>query len=98
LKPMDMEKLVKSFGHLTEEEITAGCRILDPKIDSYETARVWLWIVIRRLVDTEKFNSAKTLIEGLGWSAEFKTVIAERRNANPNHVLDAHDRMELEWL
>jgi hypothetical protein len=95
---MDLQLLIKSFGSLSEEEITTGCNTLDPRIDSYEAARQWLWILIRRLIDAKKFKAAKTVIEGLGWSSEFKTVIAKRRNADPDHVLDAHDRMDLEWL
>jgi hypothetical protein len=96
--PMDMKEMIKSFGGLTGPEITAGCHILDPKIDSYEAARMWLWIVIRRLVDAKKFKAAQTLVQGLNWSQECKDITASMRDNDPDHRITNMDRFAMEWL
>lgn len=61
---MDLAALRKSFGECTPEEITAGCNALDPRIDSYEAACQWLWIIIRRLLDANKYRAAALLLWG----------------------------------
>jgi hypothetical protein len=74
---MDLQKLVNSFGTLTESEITAGVHAIAPEITSYEMATAFLWGLFRKLIDAEKFKSAKMLIEGLGWSQQFKNVVTD---------------------
>lgn len=61
---MDLAALRKSFGECTPEEITAGCNALDPRIDSYEASCQWLWIIIRRLLDANKYRAAALLLWG----------------------------------
>jgi hypothetical protein len=61
---MDLAALRKSFGECTPEEITSGCNALDPRIDSYEAACQWLWIIIRRLLDANKYRAAALILFG----------------------------------
>ena len=93
-----MDELVKSFGTLTEDEITTGCRSLDPDVRCFEQARMWLWILIRRLVDAKKFKSAQTLVQGLNWSQECKDITASMRDNDPEHRITNMDRFAMEWI
>lgn len=61
---MDLAELRKSFGECTPEEITAGCSALDPRIESYEAACQWLWRLIRKLLDANRYRAAALVLWG----------------------------------
>jgi hypothetical protein len=95
---MNLDDLIKSFGGKTESEITAGCNAVSPEIMNYEQARLFLWKIFQRLVDSKRPRAASNFLTGLGWAEEFKEVIAARNAAEPKGHLDDYDRLIMEWL
>jgi hypothetical protein len=95
---MNLDDLIKSFGGKSEGEITACCNAVSPEIASYEQARLFLWKIFQRLVDSKRTRAASNFLNGLGWTEEFKEVIATRNSKEPKAHLDDYDRLILEWL
>jgi hypothetical protein len=95
---MNLEELIESFGGKSESEITAGCNAVAPEITNYEQARLFLWKIFQKLVDSKRPSAASNLLNGLGWTQEFKDVIAARNAKEPKAHLDDYDRLILEWF
>ena len=62
---MDIGELRDSFGSCTQEEIVAGCNRIRPAIQDWDAAQIWLWKIIRGLLDTNRYRAAARLLWGL---------------------------------
>lgn len=80
---MDLEKFVKTFGDLTEEEIVTGCHAVAPSITTYEQAELFLWKIVRGLVDSNRPKAASKMVKGLGWGDEIKKTVDYITEAHP---------------
>ena len=61
---MDIGELRDSFGSCTQEEIVAGCNRIRPAIQDWDAAQIWLWKIIRGLLDTNRYRAAARLLWG----------------------------------
>jgi hypothetical protein len=63
---MDIKKLRQLLDLGTPEEITAGCNSVNPSVESYKAAEVFLWRIVRQLIESNQWKAAAFLLYGTG--------------------------------
>jgi hypothetical protein len=61
---MDLAAFRKACGECSDEELTKACFSLDPSIKTPDQAKVWIWSVVQRMLDTERYTQAGLLLWG----------------------------------
>lgn len=61
---MDLAKFRESCGECTDEELVRAVWEIDNSVSSPDQAKGWIWALIKRLLDTERYASAGVLLWG----------------------------------
>lgn len=61
---MDLAAFRKACGDGTDEELVRACQEIDPSIQTPDQARAWIWALVKRLLDTERYGLAGLLLWG----------------------------------
>ena len=61
---MDLLSFRKSCGEGTDEEIVKAVWAIDKSVRSPDQARAWIWALIKRLLDTERYGLAGLVLWG----------------------------------
>jgi hypothetical protein len=61
---MDLLAFRKSCGECTDEELVRAVAALDPTVKTPDQAKAWIWFLIKRLLDTERYGAAGVLLWG----------------------------------
>lgn len=61
---MDLLSFRKSCGDGTDEELVRAVSVYDSSVTHPDQARAWIWFLIKRLLDTERYASAGVLLWG----------------------------------
>ena len=61
---MDLIKFRRSLGGGTDDEIVRGCADIDPTIKTPEQGKIFIWSMFKRLLETDRYASAGTLLWG----------------------------------
>jgi hypothetical protein len=61
---MDLLKFRRDCGGCSDEDLVRAVSSLDPSVQHPDQAKAWIWFVIKRLLDTERYGSAGLLIWG----------------------------------
>lgn len=61
---MDLVKFRRDCGEGTDEEVVRAVSVYDPSVQHPDQARTWIWFLIKRLLDTERYGLAGLLIWG----------------------------------
>lgn len=61
---MDLLKFRQSCGDCTDEELVKAVAALDPTVEVPDQAKAWIWALIKRLLDTERYALAGALLWG----------------------------------
>ena len=64
LAPMDLLAFRKSCGGCTDEELIRAVATIEPSVETVDQARAWLWFVIKKLLESERYTSAGLLLWG----------------------------------
>jgi hypothetical protein len=61
---MDLQSFRKTLGEGTDEEVVRGVWEIDHSVQSPDQARAWIWALVKRLLDTERYALAGLLLWG----------------------------------
>jgi hypothetical protein len=61
---MDIAQFRKDCGGCSDEELTQAVARIDPSVQSADQARAWIWTLLKRLLDTDRYGLAGTLLWG----------------------------------
>ena len=61
---MDLAQFRRACGECSDQELVKACFSLDPSIQHPDQAKTWIWALIKRLLDTERYASAGLLLWG----------------------------------
>jgi hypothetical protein len=61
---MDLAKFREQLGEGTDEEVVKAVWEIDPSVREPDQARGWVWALVKRLLDTERYGSAGALLWG----------------------------------
>jgi hypothetical protein len=61
---MDLAKFRRDCGECSDEELVRAVSAYDPSVQHADQAKAWIWFLIKRLLDTERYTSAGLLIWG----------------------------------
>jgi hypothetical protein len=61
---MDLLKFRRSCGECSDEELVRAVWELDPSVRSPDQAKGYIWALVKRLLDTDRYNSAGVLLWG----------------------------------
>ena len=61
---MDLAKFRRDCGECTEEELVKAVAAIDPTVQTPDQAKAWIWFLIKRLLDTERYGLAGVLLQG----------------------------------
>jgi len=61
---MDLIAFRRSLGQGSDEELVAGVAALDPTVLTADQAKAWLWALVKRLLETERYALAGALLWG----------------------------------
>jgi len=61
---MDLAQFREKLGEGTDEEVVKAVWELDPTVQDPDQARGWIWALVKRLLDTERYGAAGTLLWG----------------------------------
>lgn len=61
---MDLVKFRRSCGDGTDEEIVRACWALDNSVTTPDQAKSWIWALVKRLLETERYGAAGTVLWG----------------------------------
>jgi hypothetical protein len=72
---MDLQTFRRNCGEGTDEQIVKAVWEIDDTVSSPDQARAWIWALIKRLLDTERYASAGLVLWGPAlWNPEPKAV------------------------
>jgi hypothetical protein len=72
---MDLLEFRKSCGGCDDESLIQAVAKIEPSVQNIDQARAWLWFLIKRLLDSERYTSAGLLLWGPAlFSSEPKAV------------------------
>jgi hypothetical protein len=61
---MDISKFRQQCGECSDKEIVAAVSEIDKTVQTPDQARAWIWALIKRLLDTERYGLAGVLLWG----------------------------------
>jgi hypothetical protein len=61
---LDLVEFRKDCGGCSDEELIAAVQKIDPTVQSVDQARSWIWVLIKRLLDTERYGLAGMVLWG----------------------------------
>src|SRR3981189_74935 len=61
---MDLVKFRRSCGEWTDEELVKAVAVIDPSVEVPDQAKAWIWALVKRLLDTERYALAGMLLWG----------------------------------
>ena len=61
---MDLVAFRKDCGACTDEELVSACAKIDPSIQHPDQAKAWIWALVKRLLDTERYGLAGLVLWG----------------------------------
>lgn len=61
---MNLAEFRASCGEGTDEELIRAVQALDPTLNHPDQAKAWIWTLVKRLLDTERYASAGLLLWG----------------------------------
>ncbi len=63
-KDVDLAKFRRSCGECTDEELVRAVAEIDPTVEVPDQAKAWIWALIQRLLNTERYALAGILLWG----------------------------------
>jgi hypothetical protein len=63
-KMLDLAKFRRSCGECTDEELVKAVAAIDPSVEVPDQAKAFLWALIKRLLDTERYALAGIVLWG----------------------------------
>ena len=68
---MDLMEFRKNCGECSDEELVKAVAVIEPSVENSDAAKAWIWIVLKKLLDTERYGAAGTLLWGSAlWNPE----------------------------
>jgi|SRR5215469_1484643 len=61
---MDLAAFRRDCGEGTDDELVSACAKIDPSIQHPDQAKAWIWALVKRLLDTERYGLAGLLLWG----------------------------------
>ena len=61
---MDLAKFRRDCGECTDEELVRAVAAYDPSVQTGDQAKAWIWFLIKRLLETERYGLAGVLLWG----------------------------------
>lgn len=61
---MDLLEFRQSLGEGTDEQLVKACFKVDPSITEPDQAKAWVWALVKRLLDTERYALAGAVLWG----------------------------------
>jgi hypothetical protein len=61
---MDLLKFRRNCGECSDEELVRAVWEIDQTVANPDAARAWIWAMVQRLLNTERYNSAGVLLWG----------------------------------
>ena len=61
---MDLAKFRQECGECTDEELVRAVQLLDTTVQTPDQAKTWIWFLIKRLLDTERYGLAGLVLWG----------------------------------
>jgi hypothetical protein len=61
---MDLAKFRRSCGECSDEELVKAVAAIDPSVEVPDQAKTWIWALVKRLLDTERYALAGMVLWG----------------------------------
>ena len=61
---MDLAKFRRNCGECSDEELVRAVAEIDPSVEVPDQAKAWIWAVLKRLLDTDRYALAGVLLWG----------------------------------
>lgn len=71
---MDLAKFRESLGEGDDESVLKAVGEIDSTVESPDAARAWIWALVKRLLDTERYGAAGRLLWGELFNPEPRAV------------------------
>jgi hypothetical protein len=61
---MDLAKFRRACGECSDEELVKAVAAIDPSVEVPDQAKAWIWALVKRLLDTERYALAGMVLWG----------------------------------